>query len=281
MIRGRKLVVVLPAYNAASTLARTYRAIPGVVDEVLLVDDASHDRTIEVAQALGIPWRRHARNRGYGANQKTCYAWALERGADVVVMLHPDDQYPAEAIPRLAELVAAGTCDVALGSRVARPGAIARGMPIYKYACNRLWSWGQNLALGQRLSEYHTGLRAYSRRFLQRAPLAENDDGFLFDNQALVQAVYFDYAIGEIAVEGRYPADASTISPWRGVGYGLGIVATTVRYGMQRAGLLRSAMFDPDGRRLAGAPFEPTRAPIADSTQAVADLRAHAVLPPA
>jgi glycosyltransferase involved in cell wall biosynthesis len=251
MIDGRRVVVVLPAYNAERTLARSCRGIPrDVVDEVLLVDDASRDRTVEAAQALSIPWRRHDRNRGYGANQKTCYQWALARGADVVVMFHPDDQYPAEAVGPLAALVASGACDVALGSRVCLPGAVGRGMPRYKYACNRLWTGIQNAALGRRLSEYHTGMRAYSRRFLLRVPLLENSDDFVFDNQLLVQAVYFGYRIAELPVPARFHAESSSINPWRGAWYGLGVLSATAECMLQRAGLVRRRRFDPRGRGL-------------------------------
>jgi len=251
MIEQKKIIVVLPAYNAERTLARTYHEIPrAIVDEVLLVDDGSQDRTVEVARQLKVPCYRHTTNKGYGANQKTCYQAALDRGADVVVMLHPDYQYPPELIPALAGLVAAGRFHVVLGSRLLDGGAVRRGMPLYKYVCNRVWTWGQNLCLNQRLSEYHTGFRAFSRHFLLSVPLLENSDDFLFDNQILVQAVYFGYAIGELAVPGRFTSDSSSISPWRGTWYGVGVVATTLQYVLQRAGLLRCRLFDSRGRSL-------------------------------
>lgn len=254
MINQRKIVVVLPAYNAERTLERTYRGIPrDVVDDVILVDDGSHDRTMEVAKQLGIPSYRHAANRGYGANQKTCYQVALDRGADIVVMLHPDYQYPPELIPALAQPVASGQSHVVLGSRVLDGGAMQRGMPRYKYVSNRLWTWGQNIGLRQRVSEYHTGFRAFSRHFLLHVPLLENSDDFLFDNQILVQAIYFGYAIHELSVPARFPPDSSSISPWRGTWYGLGVVWTTAQYLLQRAGLVRLALFSLEGRRLSDA----------------------------
>ncbi|MBI4227116.1 MAG: glycosyltransferase family 2 protein [Candidatus Omnitrophica bacterium] len=251
MIGGRKVIVVLPAYNAERTLERTYRGIPrDVVDDILLVDDGSRDRTVAVAESLGIPVYRHAANRGYGGNQKTCYQAALDRGADIVVMVHPDYQYPPERIPELAGLVASGHVHVALGSRILGGGAVRRGMPWYKYLSNRLWTWGQNLCLGQRLSEYHTGFRAFSREFLSRVPLLENSDDFLFDNQLLVQAVAFGYRIGELPTPATFSHDASSISVWRGTWYGLGVAAATWEYLGHRAGWWRSRRFDPAGRRL-------------------------------
>ncbi len=251
MINGKKVIVVLPAYNAERTLERTYRDIPrAVVDDVILVDDSSQDRTVEVAQRLGLACLRHPTNRGYGGNQKTCYQAALDRGADIVVMLHPDYQYPPQLIPALAGLVASGIFHVALGSRILGEGAIKRGMPVYKYLSNRLWTWGQNLLLGKKLSEYHTGYRAFSREFLLRAPLLENSDDFVFDNQLLVQAIYFGYEIGEASTPARFLQDSSSINPWRGTWYGLGVLAVTIQYWLQRAKLIHCRIFDPMGRHL-------------------------------
>lgn len=251
MINGKRVVVVLPAYNAERTLERTYQGIArGVVDEVLLVDDGSQDETVEVAKRLGIPFYRHHTNRGYGANQKTCYQAALDRGADIVVMLHPDYQYPPELIPALAGLIASGLFHVALGSRMLGQGALRGGMPFYKYVSNRLWTWGQNLFLSRKLTEYHTGYRAFSREFLLRIPLLGNSDDFLFDNQVLVQAVYFGYDIGEVSAPSRYAADSSSISPWRGSWYGLGVVVTTIQYLLQRLGWARFRFLDPKGQQL-------------------------------
>ncbi len=260
MIHQQRVAVVLPAYNAARTLERTCRAIPtGVVDDLILVDDASQDTTVAVAQQLGLRGYRHAVNRGYGASQKTGYQAALDRGADIVVMLHPDNQYPAELVPALASAVASGVYHIVLGSRLLGTGAIQRGMPRYKHLCNRLWTWGQNLALRQHLSEYHTGFRAFSRSFLLRVPLLENSDDFLFDNQLLVQAIAFGYAIGEFSAPARFTEESSSISPWRGIRYGVGILGVTGQYLLDRAGLLHARLFDPVGRRLSDTriPAEP------------------------
>jgi len=248
------VIVALPAYNAERTLEHIYRGIArDVVDEVLFVDDCSQDRTIDVAQRMGIPCHRHRQNQGYGANQKTCYQLAVDRGAEIVVMLHPDYQYPPEMVAPLAELVASGKVHVALGSRMLGGEIVQRGMPLYKYRSNRLWTWGQNVCLKQRLSEYHTGFRAFSRAFLLGVPLLENSDDFLFDNQLLVQAIYFGYAIGEIAVDAHFEKDSSSISPWRGTWYGLGVVATTIQYMLQRSDVARCRIFHPTGRRLSGS----------------------------
>lgn len=251
MIENQKVVVVLPAYNAARTLERTYRAIDqAVVDAVILVDDGSSDETVAVAKRLGIGVHQHPKNKGYGANQKTCYRLALGQGADIIVMLHPDDQYPPQLVGSLAALIAAGRCDVALGSRLLEAGAVGRGMPRYKYLCNRLWTLAQNACLSQKLSEYHTGYRAFSRRFLSSVPVLENSDDFLFDNQILVQAIHFGYAIDEISTPAQFTADSSSITPWRGIWYGLGVVAVTAQYHLHRLGLARARIFRATGGRL-------------------------------
>ena len=251
MIGRRRVVVVLPAYNAEKTLERTYQEIPkDVVDGVLLVDDSSRDQTMDVARRLGILSYRHPKNLGYGGNQKTCYQAALDRGADIVVMLHPDYQYPPQLIPALAGLIASGLFHVALGSRVLGAGAVRRGMPRYKYLSNRVWTFGQNLLLGRKLSEYHTGFRAFSREFLLRVPLLENSDDFIFDNQILIQAIHFGYEIGEVSTPARFLPESSSISPWRGTWYGLQVIGVTFRYLLQRLKLARFKIFDPGGRRL-------------------------------
>lgn len=268
MLSGQKIIIVFPGYNVERTLERTLRGIPpGIADDVILVDDGSQDRTAALAAHLGIPCYRHAVNAGYGAAQKTGYQAALERGADIVVMLHPDDQYPAELVPALASLVASGLFHVALGSRLLGTGAIRRGMPRYKYVFNRLWTAGQNACLGQHLSEYHTGFRAFSREFLLRAPLLENSDDFLFDNQLLVQAVYFGYAIGELSAPARFTADASSMSPQRGIRYGVGIIWTTGQYLLQRTGVMRSPLFDLSSRRLSGVGQSGIQSPIEPLSQ--------------
>jgi glycosyltransferase involved in cell wall biosynthesis len=245
-------MVVLPAYNAASTLERTIAEIPReIVDELLLVDDASRDATVEIAQRLGLPHLVHASNRGYGGNQKTCYTEALRRGADIVVMLHPDYQYTPKLIGAMAWLVASGEFDVVLGSRILGQGALAGGMPLYKYIANRFLTNVENGLVGVKLSEFHTGYRAFSRQVLQTLPLEENSDDFVFDNQILVQAVAFGYRIGEISCPTRYFPEASSIGFRRSVIYGLGVLGTALAYRLWRWGLRHCRLFDPGGRRLA------------------------------
>jgi glycosyltransferase involved in cell wall biosynthesis len=257
-------MVVLPAYNAASTLERTIAEIPGeIVDDLLLVDDASRDTTVEVARRLGLPHIVHPRNRGYGGNQKTCYTEALRRGADIVVMLHPDYQYTPRLIGAMAWLVASDEFDVVLGSRILGTGALAGGMPVYKYISNRFLTAVENVLLGVKLSEYHTGYRAFSRQVLQTLPLEENSDDFVFDNQMLAQAVAFGYRIGEISCPTKYFPEASSINFRRSVVYGLGVLNTAASYRLDRWRLHRSRLFDPRGRRLTTAP--PIPAPMAAS----------------
>jgi len=243
---------VLPAYNAASTLERTIAEIPReIVDDLLLVDDASRDATVAIAQRLALPHLVHPRNRGYGGNQKTCYTEALRRGADIVVMLHPDYQYTPKLIGAMAWLVASDEFDVVLGSRILGQGALAGGMPHYKYFANRFLTAAENVLLGVKLSEFHTGYRAFSRQVLQTLPLEENSDDFVFDNQILVQAVAFGYRIGEISCPTRYFPEASSIGLRRSVIYGLGVLRTALAYRMWRWGLRRYRLFDAGGRRLA------------------------------
>lgn len=235
MINGKRIVVVLPAYNAERTLRSTYLEIPrDVVDDVILVDDGSADHTAQLARELGIHTIVHSQNLGYGANQKTCYQAALARGADIVVMLHPDYQYPPKLIASMAAMIADGQCDVVLASRILGGGALAGGMPVYKYIANRLLTAVQNIFLGQKLSEYHTGYRAWSRQVLETLPLRNNSDDFVFDNQMLVQAIYRGFRVGELACPTRYFADASSINFRRSVGYGLGVLQTSVQFRLQR-----------------------------------------------
>ncbi len=251
MEAGKKVVVVMPAYNAGQTLERTFTDIPsGVVDEVLLVDDASHDETVEVARRLGIRCFLHQRNLGYGGNQKTCYTEALKLGADIVVMLHPDYQYSPKIIPALAGLVASGEYDLAIGSRILGGRALQGGMPFYKYLANRLLTAFQNLFLGAKLSEYHTGFRAFSRQVLETLPLLENSDDFLFDNQMLAQAIFFNFRIGEVSCPTRYFPEASSINFPRSVKYGLGVLGTTVKFFLQKLGVAEFRIFSQEGRRL-------------------------------
>jgi glycosyltransferase involved in cell wall biosynthesis len=252
VINGQKVVVVLPAYNAEHTLDRTLAEVqPGVVDEFLLVDDASVDGTVGRAAKLGVPCIVHPRNRGYGGNQKTCYTEALRKGAEIVIMLHPDYQYTPKLIGAMAWLVASGEFDVVLGSRILGSGALRGGMPRYKYVANRILTLVENILLGSKLSEFHTGYRAFSRRVLETLPLEENSDDFVFDNQMLAQAVRFNFRIGEITCPTRYTAESSSINLRRSIIYGLGVLRTAVQFRLHRWGLLSPRIFSPDGRRLA------------------------------
>jgi glycosyltransferase involved in cell wall biosynthesis len=251
VINGQKVIVVLPAYNAEKTLERTLADIPpGVVDEFLLVDDASSDGTVARAASLGLPYIVHPRNRGYGGNQKTCYREALRRGADIVIMLHPDYQYTPRLIGAMAWLVGCGEFDVVLGSRILGTGAIKGGMPRYKYVANRFLTAVENVLLGSKLSEFHTGFRAFSRRVLEALPLEENSDDFVFDNQMLAQAVFFGFKIGEITCPTRYFAEASSINLRRSITYGIGVLQTAVQFRLHRWGLLQKPMFSREGQRL-------------------------------
>jgi glycosyltransferase involved in cell wall biosynthesis len=251
MLHGRRVIVVMPAYNAEKTLMDVYRDIPeGFVDELILVDDASADRTALISRQLGLRTIVHPRNRGYGGNQKTCYKTALDLGADVVVMLHPDYQYTPKLLVAMASLVAIGQYDVVLGSRILSGGALKGGMPLPKYVANRILTFFQNVLLGSKLSEFHTGYRAFSRQLLLSLPLEENSDGFLFDNQMLVQAIYFGYSVGEISCPARYFPEASSINYLSSVVYGLGVVKTTFQYLLQRLGLAQFRIFSHEGRRL-------------------------------
>ena len=251
MIDQQKVVVILPAYNAERTLLRTYEEVPqDLVDQVILTDDFSSDRTTQIARRLDLTLIEHDENRGYGGNQKTCYQAALEAGADIVIMLHPDYQYTPKLIPAMAHMVACGEYDVVLGSRILTKGALAGGMPIYKYISNRFLTFVQNLLVRHKLSEYHTGYRAFRRRVLKDLPLAENSDDFVFDNQILAQAIFFGYRIGEVSCPASYEPDSSSIDFRRSLIYGLGVLLTSVQFVLQRLGVARFAIFDPNGRRL-------------------------------
>ena len=244
MLNGKRIVVVLPAYRAARTLARTYRQIPhDVVDHVLLVDDASSDQTVDVARQLGLETFVHERNLGYGGNQKTCYTEALRAGADIVVMLHPDYQYDPRLITAMAGMVASGVYDVVLGSRILGHAARRGGMPLYKYVANRLLTAFQNLMLGSKLSEFHTGYRAFSRHVLEQLPLRANSDDFIFDNQILVQTIARGFAIGEISCPTHYFPEAGSINLYRATVYGLGVVWHSVLYRLCKWHLAKSKLF--------------------------------------
>ena len=235
MIHGRRVCVVLPAYNAARTLPGVVAALPrDVVDDVVLVDDASTDDTVTVAAQLGLDVTVHPTNRGYGGNQKTCYARALTRGADVVVMLHPDGQYDPGVIPAMASLIASGRADVVLGTRVLGRGARAHGMPLWRYLGNRLLTVIQNTLVDRHLSEWHTGLRAYSRGALERLPLASLSDDFVFDNQLLVHAVRLGLEIGEVSAPATYGPDSSSIAGGRALVYAAGVIRGSVGYWIRR-----------------------------------------------
>lgn len=254
MIDGLRVVVVLPAYNAAATLERTWNEIPRpLVDDVVLVDDASRDDTLQVAARLGIPHiLRHERNAGYGANQKTCYAKALELGADIVVMLHPDYQYTPRLIPAMASIIASGLYPVVLGSRILGNGALRGGMPLYKYVANRVLTAFQNLCTGAKLSEYHTGYRAFSAKVLRSIPIANNDDGFIFDNQMLAQIIQAGYGIAEVTCPTHYFEEASSIRLGPSVVYGLGVLGVSLRHVLHRWGLLEYPLYR--GLPAAGSP---------------------------
>jgi glycosyltransferase involved in cell wall biosynthesis len=251
MLEGKKIVVVLPAYNAEKTLEKTYHEIPrGIVDVILLTDDRSSDNTVSVAKKLGIEVHVHDKNRGYGGNQKTCYQEALRKGADIIIMLHPDYQYPPKLITAMAGLIASGMFDVVLGSRILGGMALKGGMPLYKYISNRALTFIENMLLGQKISEYHTGYRGFSREVLSSLPLLENSDDFVFDNQILAQAVYFGYRIGEVTAPSQYTRESSSIGFSRSVAYGWGVIGTALKFVLQKLRLGRFPIFNRNGKKL-------------------------------
>lgn len=244
MLNGKKITVVLPAYNAEQTLHKTVSELDrNVVDDILLVDDFSRDQTVSLARELGIRCYLHDRNYGYGRNQKTCYAEALAGGADIIVMLHPDYQYSPRLVPAMAAMVASEEYDLVLGSRILGGKARKSGMPSYKYVFNRCLTLTENLLLGSKLSEFHTGFRAFSRQVLEALPLQENSDDFLFDNEMLAQALYLNFSVGEISCPTRYFAEASSINFQRSVVYGMGVLWTSVRFRLQKWGLAKFTIF--------------------------------------
>ncbi len=245
MIDGKKIVVIMPAYNASKTLSATYAEIPfEIVDDVVLVDDSSNDDTSEAARQLGIQHViEHPKNVGYGGNQKTCYRKALDLEADIVVMVHPDYQYTPKLIPSMAFLIAQGLYQVVLGSRILGKGALRGGMPLYKYVFNRLLTAFENVMIGAKLSEYHTGYRAFSREVLEKINFASNSDDFVFDNQMLSQVIFAGYEIGEITCPTKYFAEASSINFSRSVKYGLGVIVTSWMHLLQRLGLAKFEMY--------------------------------------
>src|SRR6202165_4194014 len=243
MINGKRIAVVFPAYNAEKTLEATVRELPDLVDVRILVDDHSTDRTVEIAHRLGLQSFVHDRNYGYGRNQQTCYREALAEGADVILMLHPDYQYTPLLVTAMASMVAYGVYDVVLGSRIIGGQALRGGMPFYKYVANRLLTAFENLFLGIKLSEYHTGYRAFSRDVLTTLPLLENSDDFVFDNEVLAQCAHFKFRIGEVSCPTKYFEEASSINFRRSVTYGLAVMRTTIQFALQKAGLAHFRIF--------------------------------------
>lgn len=251
MISGKKVVVVMPAYNASKTLEKTYSEVDReIVDEVVLVDDCSRDDTVKVAKKLGLTVVQHDRNRGYGGNQKSCYKKALELQADIVIMLHPDYQYTPKLIPAMAGMLGNGVFDVVLGSRILGGKALQGGMPLYKYISNRFLTFVENVLTGMKLGEYHTGYRAFTRKVLETLPLENNDDDFIFDNEMLVQAHYAGFRVGEITCPTKYFEEASSINFVRSLKYGFGCLGVGVLYLLARTGVYHSRIF-PKGLKLA------------------------------
>lgn len=244
MIDGKKITVIMPAYNAEKTLMKTYNEIPkDVVDGIILTDDASTDKTIEIAKRLNLRLLIHDKNKGYGANQKTCYKTALKAGADIVIMLHPDYQYSPKLIPAIAHLIITGEYDVVLASRILGKGALKGGMPLYKYISNRILTFIENILLNQKLSEYHTGYRAYSKEVLDNIPFMKNSDDFVFDNEILAQITFFGYRIAEISCPTKYFSDASSINLRRSIKYGFGVLATSLKFVLHKWNIKKFKIF--------------------------------------
>jgi glycosyltransferase involved in cell wall biosynthesis len=255
MINGKRITVVMPAYNAGKTLLKTYQEIPSaVVDDIILTDDASQDDTVEISKELNIETLVHEKNKGYGANQKTCYQEAVRRGSDIVIMLHPDYQYTPKLISAMASMIAEGIFDVVIGSRILGNQAMAGGMPAYKYVANRFLTLAENIIINQKLSEYHTGYRAFSVETLTTIPLLENSDDFIFDNEMLLQALYFGFKVGEVSCPARYFEEASSISFRRSMKYGLGVLQTAGKYFLAKNGIKSSSIFNPTGKKLTTSP---------------------------
>lgn len=250
MIDGKRIAVVMPAYNAARTLEATVAELPDLVDIRILVDDYSQDATVRLGQSLGLTVFRHNRNYGYGRNQQTCYREALAAGADVVIMLHPDYQYTPLLVTAMASMVAYNVYDVVLGSRIIGGRALLGGMPLYKYISNRFLTAVENLVLGVKLSEYHTGYRAFSRKVLTELPLLENSDDFVFDNQMLAQCVHLGFRIGEVSCPTKYFKEASSINFRRSLKYGFGVLTTTLQFALQKLKVIDLRRFNAHGRKL-------------------------------
>ena len=250
MINGKRIAVVMPAYNAEKTLENTVRELPDIVDIKILVDDSSNDNTALLSEKLGLQTFIHDANYGYGRNQQTCYREALAAGADIVVMVHPDYQYSPLLVAAMASMIGSGVYDMVLASRILGGGALKGGMPVYKYIANRLLTAFQNVFLGAKLSEYHTGFRAFSRELLQTLPLLENSDDFVFDNQMIAQSVMFNFRIGEISCPTRYFEEASSINFKRSVQYGIGVLKTTASFVAHKSGLMHLPLFQTAGRKV-------------------------------
>ena len=254
MIVGKRVCIVMPAYNAEKTLERTVAELDRTIaDDIIVVDDASRDATHEVARRLGLHVIVHPKNRGYGGNQKTCYREALARGADIVVMVHPDYQYSPRLMPAMASMIASGHFDCVLGSRILGVGARRGGMPLWKYVANRTLTWAENVLLGYKLAEYHTGYRAFSRKLLETLPLEENSDDFVFDNQMLAQTLWFGFDIGELTCPTRYFAEASSINFRRSVKYGFGVLGTALEFRLAKLSLRSTPRLSDGGKRLSPA----------------------------
>ncbi len=250
MINGKRIAVVMPAYNAEKTLEMTVRELSDIVDIKILVDDSSKDQTAVLSKQLGVLTFIHDANYGYGRNQQTCYREALAAGADIVVMVHPDYQYTPLLVPAMAGMIASGVYDMVLASRILGGGALKGGMPVYKYIANRFLTAFQNLFLGVKLSEYHTGFRAFSRELLETLPILENSDDFVFDNQMIAQAVMFGFRIGEISCPTKYFEEASSINFKRSVEYGLGVLITSISFAAHKMGIVHLPRFDANGRKV-------------------------------
>jgi glycosyltransferase involved in cell wall biosynthesis len=250
MINGKRIAVIMPAYNAAKTLEDTVRQLPDTVDIKILVDDNSTDETVQLAKKLGLRVFVHEKNYGYGRNQQTCYREALIAGADVVVMVHPDYQYTPLLVTAMASMIAYGVYDVVLGSRILGGGAIPGGMPRHKYVANRFLTAFQNAFTGAKLSEYHTGFRAFAKEVLTHLPLLENSDDFIFDNQMLAQCIVYGYRIGEVSCPTKYFKEASSINFSRSVTYGFGVLGTTLKCWSEQMGIMHFRVFSRAGRKL-------------------------------
>ena len=251
MINGKRVTVIMPAFNAEKTLKKTYNEVPhDIVDDIILTDDASEDRTADISRELNIKTFVHLTNKGYGGNQKTCYQEALRAGSDIVIMLHPDYQYTPKLITAMASMIAFGVFDAVIASRILGNKALKGGMPLYKYIANRFLTNVENLLIKQKLSEYHTGYRAFSAEVLEKIPLMENSDDFVFDNEMLLQTMYFGFNVGEVSCPAKYFDEASSISFQRSVTYGIGVMKTAIKYLMSKQGSKNHKIFNPNGKKL-------------------------------